>query len=290
MANEGKRRILLQLDTDTHASVFDSVVATDAGAEVLLRHGNVEPTDVRDLVYGLMFTRGGADLASSAVFVGGGDIDAADAVMQQVLDTFFGPVRVSVMADPSGANTTAAAAVGLAGKHLNLADAKLAVLGSTGPVGRRVVRLLAKCRTETLAVSRSIDRAQQVVDKTIAATSFDRLTAMEASSPGELTRLLDDVDGVISAGAPGVCLLRRTAWESTALKLLIDLNAVPPLGIEGVEAQDRAAERGSTIAYGALGVGRTKMKIHQAAIANLFTANDRVYDVDALFELTRQLT
>jgi methylenetetrahydrofolate/methylenetetrahydromethanopterin dehydrogenase (NADP+) len=46
-----KPKILIQLDTDPQPSVFDAVVAIDAGAEHLLRHGDVTPENVRDLVY-----------------------------------------------------------------------------------------------------------------------------------------------------------------------------------------------------------------------------------------------
>ena len=40
------QRILLQLDTDPQPSTFDAVVAVDAGADVLLRHGGVTVEDL----------------------------------------------------------------------------------------------------------------------------------------------------------------------------------------------------------------------------------------------------
>jgi len=51
-------KILVQLDSDPHASVFDAVVAVDAGVDHLLQYGAVAPEAVRDLVHGAMFTRG----------------------------------------------------------------------------------------------------------------------------------------------------------------------------------------------------------------------------------------
>ena len=47
--------------------------------------------------------------------------------------------------------------------------------------------------------------------------------------------------------------------------MAIDLNAVPPLGIDGVEMGDKGQQRDGVICYGAIGVGDTKMKIHKAA-------------------------
>ena len=136
-------KILLCLDTDPQPSVFDAVVAVDAGVDQLLRHGGVTADAVRDLVYGAMFTRGPADLKNTAVFIGGSDVAAGERLLAKVRKCFFGPMRVSVMLDSNGANTTAAAAVLVAGKHVPLKDQLVTVLAATGSVGRRVVRLLA---------------------------------------------------------------------------------------------------------------------------------------------------
>ena len=66
-----KTKILIQLDPDPHASVFDAVVAVDSGVERLLQYASVEPQQVQGLVHGAIFTRGGPDLASTAIFIGG---------------------------------------------------------------------------------------------------------------------------------------------------------------------------------------------------------------------------
>src|SRR5436305_3907444 len=112
-----KANILLCLDTDAQPSVFDAVVAIDAGVDQLLRHGGVTADAVRDLVYGAMFTRGPADLKNTALFIGGSDVDAGESLLTKAKECFFGPMRVSVMLDSNGANTTAAAAVLSAKKH-----------------------------------------------------------------------------------------------------------------------------------------------------------------------------
>ena len=84
-----KPRILLQLDTDDQASVFDSVVAVDAGVEHLLRHQGVTAANVRGLVHGAIFTRGLTDLLHTAIFIGGSDMAAAEAVLAEVRQAFF---------------------------------------------------------------------------------------------------------------------------------------------------------------------------------------------------------
>jgi len=91
---------------------------------------------------------------------------------------------------------------------------------------------------------------------------------------------------VIAAGAAGAVLLPRSARSACQeLKVLIDLNAVPPPGIEGVEVTDKGKERDGVICYGAIGVGDTKMKIHKAAIAKLFESNDQIMDAEEVYAL-----
>ena len=69
--------------------------------------------------------------------------------------------------------------------------------------------------------------------------------------------------------------------------MAIDLNAVPPLGVEGVEAGDKGQERDGVLGYGALGVGDLKMKMHRAAVARLFESNDQVLDAEQVYALAK---
>src|ERR1700680_2493127 len=120
-----KRKILIQLDSDAHASVFDRVVGIDAGADEIFSYAGVKPADVQGLVHGAIFTRGPKDLKSTAIFVGGSDVGAGEKLMAEALKHMlpnFG-LRVSIMLDANGANTTAAAAVRAAARHLDLKNA-----------------------------------------------------------------------------------------------------------------------------------------------------------------------
>ena len=69
-----KTKILIQFDPDSHASTFDSVVAIDSGVDHLVTQSNVGVDHVESLVHGAMFTRGPADLKSTALFFGGSDV------------------------------------------------------------------------------------------------------------------------------------------------------------------------------------------------------------------------
>lgn len=284
-----KANVLLQLDTDPQPSVFDSVVAIDAGAERLLRHGNVTPTNVTPLVHGVMFTRGPDELRHSAIFVGGSDVAAGEAVFQAVREAFFGPLRVSVMFDANGANTTAAAAVVLAGRHVPLNSASFAVLGGTGPVGQRVAQLLAGQGARVRVASRSRSRAEDVC-KRLADLGSGTLEAVEWRDPQQAAEIVTDVDAVIAAGAASSVLISaETLRGAENLRLAIDLNAVPPTGIEGIQPTDMGVERGTQLHFGAIGVGGFKMKVHKAAIRRLFESNDQLLDAEEIYQLALSL-
>jgi len=282
--------ILVCLDTDPQPSVFDGVVAVDAGVDHLFRHGGVTPDDVRDLVHGAMFARGGESLKQTAVFVGGSDVQAGEQVLAAAQKAFFGPVRVSLMLDSNGSNTTAAAAVVAARRHLPFGPETTAtVLGGTGPVGQRVVRMLAQEGVEVRVASRRISRAEGVCHRVSKAVSGARVTP-HSTEGSKVASLVDGVQLVIAAGAAGIELFSDEARRSAkSLQVAIDLNAVPPGGVGGIEPHEKAVERNGQICYGALGIGGLKMKIHMRAIARLFQSNDAVLDADEIYALGKEV-
>lgn len=288
---DDKATILIQMDVDPQPSVFDAVVAVDAKVDHLFRHGDVTPENVQDLVYGALFTRGPADLHSTALFVGGSDVAKAEAVLAKVKSTFFGPFRVSVLFDANGSNTTAAAAVLAATSSLggSLAGAKAAVLAATGPVGQRVARLLGRGGATVAVGSRDLARAGKLAERLGEATGA-AYTPFSNADPATTLAALEGATLVVAAGAGGVQLLPAATWRALkALRVVVDLNAVPPSGVEGVEAGDKGVDRDGVQAWGALGVGGLKMKIHKRAVRALFESNDRVLDAEEVLELGRDL-
>ncbi len=282
-----KPRILLQLDPDAHASSFDAVVAIDSGVDHLLQYCRVTPEHVASLVHGAMFTRGGDDLTGTAIFIGGTDVTAAETLLQKVSGTFFGPVRVSVMLDASGCNTTAAAAVVTAGDHVDLQNARALVLAGTGPVGRRAASMLAAAGASVTLTSRQGSKAESV------AGSIGPAVVGIGGPDVDVAGLIRQSDVVFGCGPAGVKLAdRSTLLAGDRLKVAIDLNAVPPAGLGGIEATDQGKPLGDggVIGYGAIGVGGLKMKIHRAALRRLFDTHDAVLDADAIYQIAVGLT
>jgi len=263
-----KAKILIQLDSDPQPSVFDRVVAIDAGVDQLFSYGGVKVEQVRDIVHGAIFTRGPKDLKSTALFIGGSDVAGGEQLLAEACRHMlpqFG-LRVSVLLDANGANTTAAAAVRAAARHLELPGTQALVIGATGPVGRRVARLLAGQGARVRVGSRQLSKAAAVCDAIRAKVKDAQVEPVGTAS--EMRSAIKDSKIVVGAGAAGTVVLPRSIRTACpGLRVVIDLNAVPPLGVEGIEVTDKGVERDGAFCYGALGVGAAKMKIHKAALA-----------------------
>lgn len=283
-----KRKVLLHLDTDPRPSVFDAIVAIDAGAEELLSHGAVKPDEVQGVVHGAIFTRGPADLPQTAIFIGGRDLAAGEAILNEVrrhlLPQF--KLQVSVMLDSNGANTTAAAAVHAITKQVDASTATALVLG-TGPVGQRIALLLANLGAKVrlgYAVSAQAEEARQRV---LAHAPHAALELVDTSTLVSGARALQGCQVLVGAGPAGAQLMQR-GWDTeNSLKVAVDLNAVPPAGIDGIDLMAHAKMEGSVSCYGALAIGGMKMKIHKAALAQLFTRNDQVLDAPEIYAIAK---
>jgi hypothetical protein len=286
-----KRRILIQLDTDPQASVFDAVVAMDAGAERLLQYANVKPEQVRDLVHGAMYTRGPQDLKNTAIFVGGANVVHGEQVFRNAIDAMFDPFKVSVMIDCNGSNSTAAAAVISASRHVQLEGNTALVLAATGPVGQRVSKILANEKCTVYLSSRSLERSQECVDQLVAqGIPTSRLIAISSADDVWTEKAIRESQMVFACGAAGVRLMTSDQLkQAKELRVAIDLNAVPPLGIDEIALTDKAVLRGERYDYGALGVGGLKMKIHKASVASLFENNSKTIDCQEMMTIGRDI-
>jgi hypothetical protein len=98
------------------------------------------------------------------------------------------------------------------------------------------------------------------------------------------------VEVLLNSGPAGVQMVPKSAWTSArTLKVAVDLNAVPPLGIEGIDVNDSGVQRNGVVVFGAFGIGNFKTKLHKACVARLFTRNDLVLDAEAIAEIAREL-
>ena len=289
-----KRKILIQLDSDPHPSVFDRVVAIDAGADELFSYGGVKPEQVqRPGPRGHLHARAEGPEAHRHLHRRQRRGGRRDSCWPRRASTCC---RSSACASRCCSTPTAptppppppsAPRPGTS----TWPGAPALVLGGTGPVGQRVARLLARQgarRPRRLAAAATRGRAvcEAIRGQGRRAPSSSRSAT---ATPDELPAALAGRTLVIAAGAAGVVLLpkRRAAGLPRRCKVAIDLNAVPPLGIEGVEVTDKGdgARRRHLLR-------RHRRRRHQdedprAAVAKLFESNDQVLDAEEVYALGR---
>jgi hypothetical protein len=284
------RKVLLQLDSSRLASVFDQIVAYDAGADVIMSYGGVTEADVRDLIHGCIFTRAPKDLKNTAVWIGGSNMSAGEQLLAVAQDSLFGPFKVSIMLDSNGSNTTAVAAVVRIEQAVGDVHGRTAViLAGTGPVGQRAAGLLALGGARVTITSRKPEQGERA-RRAIQERFRVEVGIVGMSDPSQCAEILQGADILLNSGPAGVLMAPRAAWtKCKTLKVVVDLNAVPPLGIEGVELNDGGVEREGVKVFGAFGVGGFKTKLHKACVAKLFERNDLVLDAETIADVARQL-
>lgn len=283
------KKLLFQFDTDAHPAVFDTVVAYDGGADHVIGHGNCTPDNVTPLVEGTIFTRSPKEKKCTALFVGGSDMMAGEALFKAIQKNFFADFRVSVMLDSNGSNTTAAAGVAKLMTSVDIAGKKVVILAGTGPVGRRAAVMMTKEGADVTITSREIARAEQACKDIKTSFGADAIP-VRATDNDARAKAVEDAQIVFATGAAGVELLEPHHWQDNAnLELIADANATPPLGIGGTEMFDRGKERNGKIIWGAIGLGTLKLAVHRACIEKLFESNDQVFDAEEIFSLAKEM-
>ncbi|MEM9701698.1 MAG: bifunctional NADP-dependent methylenetetrahydromethanopterin dehydrogenase/methylenetetrahydrofolate dehydrogenase, partial [Planctomycetota bacterium] len=146
-------------------------------------------------------------------------------------------------------------------------EGEAAVLG-LGPVGSRVAALLENRGTAVRTFDPSPDRG---------------------GSAGSVAEAVEGASALFACGPAGIELIAVRDLKAAGVRIAMDLNAVPPAGVARVEPQDAGTDRDGVRCFGALAVGGLKMKIHAAAVASLFEANDRTLGAEELMILGRDL-
>jgi methylene-tetrahydromethanopterin dehydrogenase len=262
----------------------------DAGFDVLMPYSNVKLDSVHRLTQDAIFSRGPAGVKRTGIFIGGRDLGLAMDMLDACQQAMVPPFEVSVFADPSGAFTTAAALVACVEQELKarhgkeLKDCNALVFGGTGPVGIATGIIASLAGAETALVDHLlIDTASDV------AKAYNRrfgctLKGACASSEADKALLVADVDIIFCAAKAGIQVLSSAVLkEARQLKVAGDVNAVPPLGIEGIKRSDagapliHAVNAQGAVGVGALAVGNVKYQLQHEMLKLMLKTDKPVY-------------
>ncbi len=281
-----------------NASPFDANMAYDAGYDAVVPYTDVQPGEIMGLVQDAIFSRGPRGVWRTGIFIGGRDIDMAMDMLATAKKSMVPPFEVSVFADPSGAFTTAAAMMALVERELvrkfgcTLAGRKVSIFGATGPVGGCTAVIAARNGAMVEMVAhRSLD------DVRVKAESCNKRYGTEIGfvdgSTDELKKaILQKTDVALCCAAAGVRVITLEQMSgSPTLKVVADVNAVPPTGAEGVGVMADAEPIPGTVAVGlgALAIGNVKYQVQNMMFKKMLEGQSHVYlDFLSAFDLARK--
>ena len=295
-----KRSILHKFDPMPNNSPFDVNMALDCDFDALATYANVKPDSMHRMTQDVIFSRGPKGVKQTAIFIGGRDIGVAIDMLNSAKKSMVPPFEVSVLADPSGAFTTAAALVACVEKELKtkfnkqLKDCKALVFGGTGPVGIATGVIASLAGAETCLVDHfSSDIAQSLAEEYNRRFTCN-LSGTIATFDEDKIKLIEDADLIFCTAKAGIQILSAEVLShAKQLKVVGDVNAVPPSGIAGVQVNDFGAPLAHTenaVAVGPLAVGNIKYKVQHALLSSMLTGDKPVYlDFIAAFEKAKEI-
>ena len=290
--------ILHMLTTAKNLSPFDVNMAMDAGWISAVPYINVEPSEVRGLVQDAIFSRSPKNLKRTGIFIGGRETKQAMDMLKIAKNSMVPPFEVSVFADPSGAFTTAAGMVAAVEKELvdkfqtTLEGKNVLALGGTGPVGQAAAVIAAQAGSKVRIIGRQLDKAQRIAD--LCSEEFgDGKITITAGADADKAEYMQTADIVFATGAAGIELLSAELIAAAPqLKVVADVNAVPPAGIAGVDAFDNGkaleGSKSGAVAIGALAIGNIKYQAQNRLLKRMLECDEPLYlHFEHAFEVAR---
>ncbi len=297
MSKPSKKTVIIFLDTDKHASPFDILTAVDLFPEAqILVYSNVAVEDSRRIIQDAMFPRGPDGAKQTKLFIGGYNVEKAVEILEIAKKSMFPPFELAVIVDPKGAYTTASAAVAKTLSTLleeELGDFKgktVTVLAGTGPVGQVASRLYAIEGANVVVTSRDLARSTAVANKINEEIGAKLANGVKASAPSEVGESIKDSQVILSAGAAGVALLPSNVLSEYGkqCKVVADINAVPPLGVEGLKPTHENKEiLSGVLGIGALTIGTFKNQVEAEIFKRAVESPKGIFDYNVAYEIAK---
>jgi methylene-tetrahydromethanopterin dehydrogenase len=293
------KAILHMFSTLKHMSPFDVNMALDAGYDDAIPYTNVTLDEVTALVQDAMFSRSPTAALRTGIFFAGRDAILALDMLDVAKKALLKPFEVSMMADPYGSFTTAGAMVACVEKVLRekknreLKGSNVVIYGATGVVGfsAAVISALEGAKVTIVGYS-GLDRVAKIAGEMEKRFGV-KTTPADGSTPEQVRSLLVDHEIALCAARAGVQVLSK-ADLAAAPKLLIaaDVNAVPPLGVEGCGLHDNGVvvSPSGALGIGALAIGNVKYGTEAGLFKQMVTSDEPLcLDFRHAFALARQL-
>ncbi|MFZ2455983.1 MAG: methylene-tetrahydromethanopterin dehydrogenase N-terminal domain-containing protein [Candidatus Altiarchaeia archaeon] len=288
------KKILIYISPEKYSSLFDLILGYDGGADIVVPYSDTGDEDIRDVVYSCVYTRGSNGRKNTAIFIGGPDVNKGEEFMNAILSIFKElpeDFRVSVVADPHGAHTTSSSCVVKIKKAAgDLKGKNATILAGTGPVGQSIATLLSEQGCNVTITSRELSKAKNICD-IIKEKHGATVKPFEAGDQKTIEKSVAEADIVVATGPEGITLLpKKTLSRNKRIKVLADVNAVAPHGIEDVDPRDDCKKGADgRIRIGALSIGSLKIKVHHRIVEKLFEEKGQVLDLEKIYLVAEKI-
>jgi hypothetical protein len=273
------------------------LVVTDAFPDSnIFKFENVTGDDAGKIVYDTLFPRGPLGAAHTKIFINGSNFEMVEQVVAATQKSMASaPWGTSIIVDPRGAYSTAAGAVaktlGLAlEKGIGVLEGKnVTVLAGTGPVGQTAARIYATEKANVIITSRTLAKGQAVADKINKEVGAQRVKVVEVSKPEQTAAAVKDAEIILSAGAGGIQLLSTSDLKAAKkCKIVADINAIKPVGVEGLDSNDDGKELSKGVfGIGALAIGKLKIKVETSMIKKATEAPAGLFDYNMAYDAAK---
>jgi hypothetical protein len=297
MAQPTFKTVFIFLDTDKFCSPFDMLVVQDVYPDsAVFKFENVTGDDAGKIVFDALFPRGPLGAAHTKFFINGSNFEMVEKVVAETQKAMASaPWGNSVIVDPRGAYTTAAGAVA---KTLSLSLEKgfgslegknVTVLAGTGPVGQTAARIYAAEKANVTITSRALAKGQAIADKINKECGAVRVKVVEVSKPEQTADAIKDAEIILAAGAGGIQLMTQADLaKAKKTKIIGDINAIKPLGVEGLDSNDDPKElKAGIFGIGALAIGKLKLKVETDMIKRATEAPAGLFDYAMAYDIAK---
>jgi len=298
LSEQQYKKVFIFLDTDKHASPFDILTTIDVFPDAtILKYEDVTVEDAEKIIYDAMFPRGPEGAKHTKIFINGRDFRKVNDMLEKAKKCMFPPFELSVIVDPRGAYTTATAAVAktlglsLEKKIGDLENKTVTVLAGTGPVGQTAARLYALEKANVIVTSRDLQRASAVAAKINEEVENEKARGIEAQTPEEVGKAIENAEIILSAGAAATQLLPLETLKEYGkkCKMVADINAIPPLGVEGLKSKVDGEELIPNVyGIGALAIGKLKIKVEAELIKRAAEEPRGIFDYKIAYEIAKK--
>ena len=171
----------------------------------------------------------------------------------------------------------------------SLEGKKVTVLAGTGPVGQSAARIYAAEKADVTITTRSMAKGQAVADKINKEVGATRVKVVQITKSEQTFEATKEAEIILAAGAAGIQLFSSEDLnKSSACKIVADINAVKPLGVESLDPNDDGKElKPGVYGIGALAIDKLEIRTEMELIKRITAEPKGLFDYASAYSIAK---